>query len=369
MSPYTRLVRPALFRLDPERAHHLAVEACRWAGRVPLVPRLAERLLTVADPMLRTRVAGLELANPLGLAAGWDKSGLALPMLGHLGFGAVEIGSVSAEPSSGNPRPRLFRLPEDRAIVVNYGLPNDGAAAVAERLGSSAARRVPVGVNIVKTNRGPEAEDDTPDAIVDDYVRSVGLLQGGADYLMLNLSCPNAPGGVEFFGEPANIGRLLDALTAIDIRRPVFLKLAPSADPAFLDRLLEVADTHPFIAGFSFNLPIGKPADLTLNTPRHVWERWPGAVSGKPVSTTINRCVAALYRLMPRDRYAIIAAGGVFDAADAYEKIRLGASLVQIYTALVYEGPGIVPRINRGLGELLRRDGFRNLGEAVGADL
>jgi len=369
MSPYTRLVRPVLFRLDPERAHHLAVEACRWAGRLPLVPQLAERLLTVADPMLLTRVAGLELANPLGLAAGWDKSGRALAMLGHLGFGAVEIGSVSADPSAGNPRPRLFRLPEDRAIVVNYGLPNDGAAVVAERLGSSPVRRVPIGMNIVKTNRGPGAEDDTPDAIVDDYVRSVELLQGAADYLMLNLSCPNAPGGVDFFGEPANIGRLLDALSALGIRRPVFLKLEPSADPVFLDRLLEVADTHSYIAGFSFNLPIGKPADLSLKTPPHVWERWPGAVSGSPVAATINRSVAALYRLMPRGRYTIIAAGGVFTAADAYEKIRLGASLVQIYTALIYEGPGIVPRINRGLGELLHRDGFRNIGEAVGTGL
>ncbi|MBS0207854.1 MAG: quinone-dependent dihydroorotate dehydrogenase [Planctomycetes bacterium] len=367
MSLYTRLVRPLLFRCDPEWAHHATVEACRWAARVPGVPAMARRCFEFRDPMLETTVAGLRFHNPMGLAAGWDKSGRALGMLGHLGFGFAEIGSISADPSPGNARPRLFRLPADRAIVVNYGLPNDGAATVARRLHvRQLSTDVPLGVNLVKTNRGPRDVDDTPESIIADYVTSARTMHAAADYLMLNLSCPNAAGGIDFFATPANIGRLLDALAPLGIRCPVWLKLAPSADEAFLDGALAAADPHRFITGFSFNLPPGKPAGLTLQTPRRVWADWPGAVAGRPVAETINRCVAALYRRMPRERYAIIAAGGVFTADDAYEKIRLGASLVQLYTALVHEGPSIVRRINQGLCQLAARDGFHKVSDAIG---
>ena len=366
MSVYTHLLRPLLFRLDPEVAHSLTIEACRFAGRIPPVRFAFRRCLEVSDESLRTEIGGLPIKNPIGLAAGWDKSGHAARLLGHLGFGFAEIGSISADPSHGNPKPRLFRLPEDRAIIVYYGLPNEGAQAVARRLRDAGKCAVPLGVNIVKTNREADAPDDSDEDTLEDYLRSVREVAPCADYLTLNLSCPNAKGGKDFFSESANIGRLLERLAAEKLRLPVFLKVIPRAEPAFLEALVEQAFPHVFVRGFIFNLPPGKPAWLQLKTPRSVWEKLPGAVSGVPVAESLTACIRALYPRMPRGRFEIVGVGGVFSAEDAYEKIRLGASAVQIYTAMVYEGPGVIRRINEGLQKLLLRDGFKNIREAVG---
>jgi len=367
MSLYTNLVRPMLFKLDPERAHSLAIQACRWAGRIPPARAAFRRCLEVTDDSLRTEIGGLSIKNPIGLAAGWDKSGYAARMLGYLGFGFAEIGSISADLSHGNPKPRLFRLPEDRAIIVYYGLPNDGAAAVAARLRAAGKCAVPLGVNIVKTNRGPNSPDETYEETVEDYLRSIRECSTCADYLALNLSCPNAKGGKDLFADAANIGGLLARVAEEHVRVPLFLKVIPNPDPAFLEALIEQVLPYPFVRGFIFNLPPGKPAWLKLKTAKAAWEKLPGAVAGQPVTEWLNGCIRELYQRMPRDRFQIIGVGGVFTAEDAYEKIRLGASAVQLYTAMIYEGPGVVPRINEGLKELLRRDGFKNVRDAVGS--
>jgi dihydroorotate dehydrogenase (fumarate)/dihydroorotate dehydrogenase len=366
MSLYTSFLRPLLFRLDAETAHHGTVEVCHWLGAVPGVTWLSRSLLEVNEPSLRTEAAGLSFANPIGLAAGWDKSGRALRMIDALGFGFAEIGSVSARPSRGNPKPRLFRLPADRAIIVNYGLPNDGAEVVAARLAAHRSRH-PLGVNIVKTNDGPEAPPCSEDDILADYERSVSLLHMHAGYLSLNLSCPNAKGGKDFFAQPGSIARLLERLAPLRLACPVILKIAPRDDPAEHDRVLAECDAFPFVRGFCFNLPPGKPDTLQFTTLRENFAHQPGAVAGKPVAALINRCIAGLYQRLDAQRHIVIGTGGVFTAEDAYEKIRRGASLVQLYTALIYEGPGVVKRIQRGLVDLLKRDGFASIGEAVGS--
>jgi dihydroorotate dehydrogenase len=370
MSLYSSLIRSLLFQLDAETAHHGTVEACRLAGALPLVPEITRACLEFKAPELQCEAAGMQFDHPIGLAAGWDKSGRALRMLDHLGFAFAEIGSISAQPSQGNPKPRLFRLPQDQAIIVNYGLPNDGAEVIAPRLAAH-RMRIPLGVNIVKTNYGPGAPACGDEDILADYERSVSLVHRHAGYLMLNLSCPNAADGKDFYAQPGNIARLLQLLKPLGITCPVFLKVAPRDDPAEHERLLAETDSFAFVRGFSFNLPPGKPTTTTLrlSTPRSEWENLPGAVSGKPVEDLINRCIAGLASRMNRQRHVIIGTGGVFTAADAYRKLRLGASLVQIYTALIYEGPGVIARINRGLCQLLARDGFRHVSEAVGADL
>ena len=365
MNLYTALLRPLLFRFDPETAHHFTVEACRIAGRLPTVPQLLRTCLNYAAPELETEVAGLRFDNPIGLAAGWDKSGRALRILGHLGFGFVEIGSVSARPSTGNPKPRLFRLPHDHAIVVNYGLPNKGAEVVAQRLAGHRPR-APLGVNIVKTNDGSTATECSDDAIMADYERSVTLMHRLASYLTLNLSCPNVNAGQDFFDSPGNITRLLERLSPLEIACPVFLKVAPNPHPAAIERLIAEAEPFSFVRGFIFNLPSGKPHTLQLTTPQTILDSMPGAVAGKPVASLINQCIREIYTRMPLNRFDIIGAGGVFTADDAYLKIRSGASLVQIYSALIYEGPGVVKRINCGLLALLKRDGYRNVREAIG---
>ena len=366
VSVYSTILRPLLFRLNAETAHHLAIETCRVGAAIPGAIALTRTLLEAAHPFLECDVAGLRFNNPIGLAAGWDKSGRALRMLDNMGFGFAEIGSVSARPSVGNPPPRLFRLPADNAIIVNYGLPNDGAEIVGRRLASHRGRH-PIGVNIVKTNDGSNAPASSEEAILEDYVRSVSLLQSHASYMMLNLSCPNAVGGEETFARAGSITRLLERLVPLKISAPLFLKVAPRDDPAAHERLLNECESFEFVRGFCFNLPTGKPETLTLKTPRESLVSMPGAVAGKPVEALINRCIAGLYVRMDRQRYAIIGAGGVFSAEDAYQKIRLGASLVQIYTALIYHGPGVVKRICHGLADLMSRDGFTSLSQVVGS--
>ena len=362
MTLYSRLVRPLVFGLDAERAHHLAIGA---ASRARWVLPALRAVCATADPRLETEVAGLRFANPVGLAAGFDKSGAAVEGLAALGFGSVEIGSISIDPSEGNPRPRLFRLPQDRAIVVHYGLPNDGARVVAARLGGQRPG-CPLGINIVKTNRGQGCGPETKDQIVAEYVAAARILAPHADYLMFNLSCPNTEDGRDFFADRGNLAACLAALGEIDFAIPVFLKVSPLGGIAAIERLLGAADPHPFVSGFMFNLPPGKPDNLT--TPQAVWKAMPGAVSGRPCAALANVCIRETFRRMDRKRHVIVGAGGVFDAAGAYEKIRLGASLVQLLTALVFEGPGVVRRITRDLARLLARDGVRRVGDAVGVD-
>jgi dihydroorotate dehydrogenase len=350
MGVYTGVVRPLLFRADPERAHDLAVRASALASRWPR----AFGRGPAGDPRLAVEVAGIRFATPLGLAAGFDKSARAVPLLSALGFGHVEVGSISADPSAGNPRPRLFRLADERAIVVHYGVPNDGATRVAARLRARAAG-VPLGINVVSTNRGAASAAEPDDAVIGDYVESVRALQDLGDYVCLNLSCPNTRDGVGFFADRSRLRALLDGLGEAGVRRPVFVKVAPFAGARELESFLEAVDGAPFVSGFSVNLPPGRA---------HV----PGAVSGPPCAPEALRTVGELYRAMDRSRFVVIGSGGIGSGADAYAMIRRGASLVQLYTALVYEGPGVVRRVTRELGELVARDGLSSVADAVGVD-
>ena len=365
MAFYETAVRPLLFRLDPERAHDLTVRGSELSGRSGLVRRAARRALSVRDPRLETGFAGLTLANPLGLAAGFDKNGRAVALLGALGFGHVEIGSVSAWPSDGNPRPRLFRIPQDGGIVVSYGVPNDGADAVRERLGAQRPA-VALGINLVKTN-DPARPAVAPD-VYEDYARSFAALQDRAHYVTLNLSCPNSAADRDFFDDLPRIDALLGRLADCDPRVPVILKLKPTTDAGVLREIVAIADGHPFVAGFSINLPAGKPRELELSAPRATLDAMPGAVGGKPVETYVNAILATLAGITAGSRYDLMAAGGVTSADDAYRKLRLGATVVQLYTGLIYRGPGVVREILTGLPALLERDGFESVRDAVGAD-
>ena len=265
MNLYRSLLRPILFRLDAETAHHFAINVCA----VPGIHRLADAIFGgpvstaggIDDPRLRVQIGELNFPNPVGLAAGWDKNAQCMRCLESLGFGAIEVGSVSAKASIGNPKPRLFRLPKDDAIVVNYGLPNDGAEVIARRLARHRPR-VPLGVNVVKTNdvHSPPATD----AIYDDYFDSISRLHRYAGYLVLNLSCPNSEGDADFFASPGSASPLLDRLAELDLRMPVFLKVAPDPEPRSIERWIEEAQSHSFVTGFVFNLPSGKPETLRM---------------------------------------------------------------------------------------------------------
>lgn len=364
---YTSVVRPLLFRFDPEAVHQMTLRACAVAGRSELLKRVVRSRLRVTDPRLVQTIAGIRFENPLGLAAGFDKNGVALEMLGVLGFGFIEIGSISAYPSLGNPRPRLFRIPGDEGIVVHYGVPNDGADVVVARLRAKACV-VPLAINLVKTNdpRRPSTDEE----VLDDYAAAFAKLQDSASYIHLNLSCPNSANDRNYFDQVSKVDALLQRLAREQPRVPVFLKLKPTADRAFLRELVATLDQFPFVAGLGMNLPAGKPAELRFKTAREVLDKLPGSVSGRPVEKLANANLRLLYEVTgPGSRYKIVAAGSVFSAEDAYRKIRLGASLVQVYTALVYRGPSIAKEIVSGLTTLLERDGFHNVSEAVGIDV
>jgi dihydroorotate dehydrogenase len=362
MNLYSTLIRPLAFRLDPETAHHLAIAAGASLGWAAGAMRAAT---AVDDPRLATRVAGLDFPTPIGLAAGFDKSGTAIRALAGLGFGSVEIGSVSVDPSQGNPKPRLWRVVEDEGIVVHYGLPNDGVAVIAERL-KRTQLAVPLGVNLVVTNRGPGAAPLKTYQIIGEYADGAKSMAPLADYLMLNLSCPNTADGRDFFADAGHLKACLDILAAAKLELPVFLKVSPLGGIAAIERLLAAADAHDFVSGFMFNLPPTKPEGL--RTARDALRNMPGAVSGRPAARLADLCIRETFRRMDRKRHVLIGAGGVSTAEDAYAKIRLGASLVQLLTALVYRGPGVVHDITAGLARLLERDGVKNVADVIGVD-
>ncbi|HEY2929372.1 quinone-dependent dihydroorotate dehydrogenase [Piscinibacter sp.] len=366
MGLYRSVLRPLLFRADAERVHGWAIRAGELAASSHWLCSTVAARQAPAGERLAVTVGGLRFRTPIGLAAGFDKSARAAPFLAALGFGHVEVGSISAEASAGNPPPRLFRLPLDRAIVVNYGLPNDGAERVAQRLAAAQRPSVPLGINLVSTNRGAGAAPASDDAVIADYLQSVQCLQAHADYLCLNLSCPNTPDGRNFFHEPRRLQALLESLDRLGLAKPLFLKVAPFAGAGDVEAFLACVEPARCVSGFSVNLPSGKPGGLV--TPAARLERMPGAVSGRPAADRADRTLVELYRRMDRARYRLIGSGGVFSAEDAYRKIRLGASLVQLLTALVYEGPAVVSCINRRLAGLLEADGFGHVGEAVGVD-
>lgn len=379
MSLY-RLLRPVLFGLDPEWIHRVTLSAVGAAGRMPPVRGLLRGLFATDDPRLRVEAGGLAFPNPVGLAAGFDKNGVAIEGLASAGFGFVEVGSVSAYPSAGNPgRPRLFRVPEDESIVVNYGVPNDGAEAVARRFASSgqpgqpsqpgqpglhgqSRLPVPLGINLVETNTGKPADADE---VVDELIVAVRPFIGLADYVTLNLNCPNTTSGRSPFDDPDTLGSLLSGYARYDAMPPTFLKVVPTTDPGTIEGTLAAMDPFPFVKGIVFGLPTGKPYDH-LKTPRRQLDAMPGTLCGRPVRALIDASIQAWYPRMDRDRHVIVGTGGIFTAEDVYRKIRLGATIVQLYTALIYHGPGLVKRINRGLCRLMSRDGLSRISDAVG---
>jgi dihydroorotate dehydrogenase len=248
---------------------------------------------------------------------------------------------------------------------VHYGLPNDGAAAIAERL-IRARLPVPLGINLVVTNRGPGAAALNADQIIGEYAAAAKAMAPHADYLMLNLSCPNTVDGRDFFADARHLDACLATLSEARLRLPVFLKVSPLGGVEAIERVLAAADGRDFVSGFMFNLPPVKPE--AMRTPEAVWREMRGAVSGPPAAPLADICIRESFRRMDRKRHVLIGAGGVSTAADAYAKIRLGASLVQLLTALVYQGPGVVRTITTGLAQLLARDGVKNVADVVGVD-
>lgn len=335
----------AIFALDPERAHHLGLRALSAWGALGCPPARAL-------PHLPIRVAGIDFAHPIGLAAGLDKDAIAIRGLFGLGFGSVEVGTLTPKPQPGNPRPRLFRLTEDRAIINRMGFNNGGLEAGVAR---AAAAKRPAG-GVLGINVG--ANKDATDRIAD-YVAGVRAAAPVADYVTINVSSPNTP-GLRDLQQGAALAELLAACRAARGTTPLFLKVAPDLDHAMIDGVARAAIDAGVDALVMGNTTISRPA---LESPDRDQV---GGLSGAPLRLLARARLADLRRatggVIP-----LIAAGGIDSGAEAYARIRAGASLVQVYSALIYEGPGLPRRIVADLGECLRRDGFGSVAEAVGA--
>jgi dihydroorotate dehydrogenase len=357
---YRWLIRPLLWLLPAETAHHLAFAGLRAACKVPGLRGLLRALCRVDDPVLRVRALGLDLPSPLGLAAGFDKDALGYEALGDLGFGFVEVGTITAEPQPGNPRPRLFRLAADRALINRMGFNNAGADAASRRL--AGPRRTVVGVNIGKTKATAEAN------AVQDYVRSAERLGPLADYVVVNVSSPNTP-GLRDLQAVDRLRPLLSAvrdalLGAVPGRRvPLLVKIAPDLSDEDVDAVADLALDLALDGIIATNTTLSREGLRT--TPDRVSALGAGGLSGAPLRA---RALAVLERLRARvgDRLVLVAAGGIESADDAWARIRAGATLVQVYTALVYEGPALPKRLVRGLARRAHAEGYASLQRAVG---
>jgi dihydroorotate dehydrogenase len=348
---YYAWVGPLIRGLEAERAHRLTIRALR-TGLLP--GRVASD-----DPILATGLWGLRFANPIGLAAGFDKNAEVPDAMFALGFGFVEVGTVTPEPQPGNPRPRLFRLPADGAAINRMGFDNEGVAAVARRLGRRRAsgRRGLVGGNI-----GPNKGAADPAAAC---AAAVGRLCRCVDYLVVNVSSPNTP-GLRALQRGPQLARLLDAAReareAAGSTTPLLVKVAPDLSGEERAEIAEVVGQAGIDGLIATNTTISRPENLLG---RHRAEA--GGLSGAPLFEPSTRVLADFHRLTG-GRLPLIGVGGIASGAQAYAKIRAGASLVQLYTALVYHGPALIGRIARELAELLRRDGFVSAADAVGVD-
>ena len=336
----------ALRRLDPETAHSWAITALKT---LPLPKARAD------DPILATTLAGLHLSNPIGLAAGLDKNAEALAGLSKLGFGFLECGSVTPLAQTGNPKPRLFRLSEDRAIINRMGFNNRGLEAFAAGLGDRPAELV-VGGNL-------GANKDTDDKAAD-YVAGLQRLDGLADYFTVNISSPNTPGLRALQGRAALddlLGRVAEARAPDRERRaPVFLKIAPDLTSAEIGMIVEAALAHRIDALIVSNTTLERPGLTAADAGES------GGLSGAPLKALAMKALTAASEAAS-GRLPLIGVGGIASGADAYDRIRAGASAVQLYSALIYEGPGLVGRIKRDLAARLRADGFSSVSQAVGA--
>jgi len=358
---YEKILKPIFFRFDPEHVHDFFAWFGETLGVFPLTRWMVSVACDYEHPSLASRVAGIDFRNPIGLGAGFDKDVRLTKIMPAVGFGFMEVGAITHFPYEGNKGPRLARLPGDQGLVVNYGLKNYGAEAIRKKM-EHLHPDTPVGVNIAKTNRA----DIKGEKSVEDYIVSYKMLAPYFSYVTLNISCPNAQDGCTF-QDPQLLDRLLSALDAeLRYDAQIFLKISSHLSVPEVDAILDVVKKYSFITGFVVSNLAKRREMLALrSTQKELGVIPAGGISGAPLKRISTEMVRHMYE-KTGGKYVLIGLGGVFTAEDAYEKIKAGASLVQIVTGLIYGGPMAVKRINKGLVKLLARDGYATVADAVG---
>jgi dihydroorotate dehydrogenase len=348
---WEKFLRPLSFQFDAERAHELAITALRAGVVTPFAGSAAD------EPMLSIERFGLRFRNPIGVAAGFDKNGLVVNQLASLGFGFVEVGTVTNDPQPGNPKPRLFRLPKDLALINRLGFNNDGAVAIMERL-MKLERKCIVGVNIGKNKDVPNEK------ATDNYLECFNLVQPVADYVAINVSSPNTL-NLRDLQRPDSLDTLLEVLQSRNLElgeKPLLVKIAPDLTEAEIDEIADVCRRRR-IAGIIATNTTTDRNDLTTED----YEQFgSGGLSGKPLAARSNSVIAMIFRYT-KGEIPIIGVGGVFTPADAFAKIAAGASLIEVYTGFIYRGPSFACYLIDGLAAILQELGFDNLDQAVGS--
>ena len=360
---YRHLIRPVLFTQDAEEAHQRTIRALGWVSRHELACDALESFF--GAPALPLEVLGLKFPNPVGLAAGMDKYAEALPAWTALGFGFTELGAVTWHPQPGNPPPRLFRAIADEAIVNRMGFNNPGAEALAQKLSEWRALdcwpKRPVGINLGKSKSTPL--DQAPE----DYANSFRVLLPEVDFFVVNVSSPNTP-GLRQLQRGAALDEILAAVQEAQGQesepKPILVKVAPDLSFEELDEILELVGRREIAGIVATNTTVTRPETRDADLQRIYAE--PGGLSGRPLRMRSTEVVRHLYR-QTRGKLPIIGVGGIFSAADAWDKITAGASLIQLYTGLVYEGPGVVSTVVRGLLAQMEAEGLSDLRQAVGS--
>lgn len=359
---YRNFLKPFFFKRDPEDVHDRMLVLGQKLGSNKMLSKLTRGVFHYKNEMLSQTILGLNFSNPVGLSAGFDKDAKLINTLPHVGFGYAEIGSVTLKSYEGNPKPRLSRLPKDKALVVYYGLKNDGVNVIAKRIEDSYKERDDflLGISVARTN---SKEASSLEAGIKDYKECLQYLVENniGDYYTINISCPNT-----FYGEPyttpEKLDRLLREISEVNTQKPVFLKMPINLRWEEFDELLKIIVRRKFKGVVIGNLNKDRESE-------YITEEYPksmkGGVSGFPTRELSNNLIKRTY-LKYKDELVIIGVGGIDSAEAAYQKITLGASAVQLITGMIFQGPQLIGEINKGLVELLKTDGFKNISEAIG---
>ncbi|MBP1989236.1 quinone-dependent dihydroorotate dehydrogenase [Paenibacillus eucommiae] len=361
---YKKLGKPILFRMDPEKAHHLTLNGLQAVGAFPGGKQLIQSMYGVPySSVLSQTLWDITFTNPIGLAAGLDKNAKAVKAFSRLGFGFMEVGTITPKPQEGNELPRLFRLPEDEALINRMGFNNVGIEEMADNLRKAGRRVIPVAVNIGKNKLTPNEHAE------DDYRSCIRRLFEWGDFFVVNISSPNTP-DLRNLQHGNDLNRLLHAVRdEMGLQKdkhnhpgkPVLVKIAPDLTDAELELTVRSIMDNGISGIIATNTTLSRAG---LNHPNQVQA---GGLSGRPLTKRSTEIIRTIYRLT-EGKLPIIGSGGIFTAQDAYDKIRAGASLVEVYSALIYEGPELLGTLNKGLKALLERDGFTHISEAIGAD-
>lgn len=361
---YVNFLKKAFFKLDPELVHDRMLFLGEMLGKILPLRILTKLVLNYDDKSLEQEILGIKFKNPVGLSAGFDKNAKLIKILPSVGFAYGEFGSVTYKSYEGNPKPRLYRLPKSKALTVYYGLKNEGVGPILERIRKIRFKKSDfvIGVSVARTNSKETVEIN---AGIDDYTNCLREVVSSrlAQFVTINISCPNTFAG-EPFTTPERLEKLLKSVVILNINIPIFIKMPIDLPWDEFDRLLEIIVHYKFNGVVIGNLTKNRQSELIKD---YISEEIKGGISGLPTQQLSDELIRRTY-LKYGDKLVIIGVGGIFSAKDAYRKIKLGASLVQLITGMIYEGPQLIGSINRGLKDFLVADGFTNISQAIGIE-